>query len=72
MPTKPKVPDYGMYTKRGNAVMHGYVLAITNSPFTYMWSDVINDLVIMAKEPGMEKCMDTEVREILWQVLFQD
>jgi hypothetical protein len=71
MPIKPKVPDYGMYTKRGNAIMHGYVFAKANSEFTYAWQDVINDLTIMAKEPGMEECMDTAVREMLWQILFQ-
>ena len=62
--------DYAMYTRDGNAMVEAVVAAAINMrrDFTY----VMSKLEILAETEAYSECLDTEVRETVYEVMNKE
>ena len=62
--------DYAMFTRDGNAMVEAVVAAAINMrrDFTY----VMSKLEILAETEAYSECLDTEVRETVYEVMNKE
>ena len=56
--------DFGMFTERGNRVVHGITVAALELGWT--WPEVYDILCDIATIQGLEEATDTMVRELVY------
>ena len=59
--------DYAMFTEEGNAMVHAIVTASMNMDRYYGY--VMDKLEILQKTDAYSECLDTEVRETVYEVM---
>jgi len=61
--------DYGMFTDKGNAIVHGIVIAAQYKGLK--WSEVYDLLSTISEIEGYGEATDTAVREAVYCDLFE-
>ena len=59
--------DYAMFTEEGNAMVHAIVTASMNMDRNYGY--VMDKLEILQETEAYSECLDTEVRETVYEVM---
>lgn len=59
--------DYEMFTDKGNAMVHGIVVAAKHKGLS--WAEVYDMLVTISKIDGYGEATDTAVRECVYNAL---
>ena len=59
--------DYGMFTDKGNAMVHGIVVAAKYKGLS--WGEVYDMLITISEIDGYGEATDTAVREMVYDAL---
>ena len=59
--------DYAMFTEKGNVMVHAIVTASMNMDRNYGY--VMDKLAILQKTEAYSECLDTAVRETVYEVM---